>query len=624
MSDPNLITLGHDQAAFQAAERRRMWALIGPLLAAGHSTREVESLTGFDHVRIARLSREVRDLGEGAFTVRTIARKSSEWSDLVAKDSPAGAKLMELYLATIGAGSANMVDRRSARMATALRCFASEPECPPELAARLREGRFPIVLQRFLRTITPELENRMRGGKHYQLHGTVSRRDRTLRFPDGTRADAPAGFRFVFDDMSSNQPFWAQVGGELMISRQGLYAIDSRSMRWLGKMLVARPREAYRSEDILRFLRQLFAETGKPDEIVFECGVWRARKIRGWSLAGECEAVRPAMEETGKNDLEEGLRAIGVRLVFATSARGKVIEGAFNHLQSVLAIKARDFVNIGRHAGEFDAGAKRMRQVRAESHTPAMLGFAPMAELSERIDQAFAQINGDRNSRGEVPDQVWSRDTGARALRQLAADDEAVFLPDRRDRVIQGGRVTLTIDGRPHDYRCPWMIEVGSGFRVVVRFDSTEPTRGIALYNREDGPANTRGWRLGQFLGFAPWECPAPMSDVLRLEVRGVQPRELTEFYGPGAIDRGDTHRKEQNRRVATVFSALPRPGQPAVKRAESRGDGRVVTVEQNTQTSTSKPAAELPSARALQPLGRGAAEIVLRERKPALVEPEW
>jgi len=617
------ISLGQDVAASQAAERRRMWALVGPLLAAGHSTREVEALTGFDHVRIARLSREVRELGEAAFDARVKVRPEAEWAELTREGCPAAAKLMDLYLATVGAGSANMVDRRSARMATALRCFASEPECPPRLAERLRRGSFPMSLQRFLRTITPELENRFRGAKHYQLHGVVSRRDRTIRFPDGKRAEAPAGFRFVFDDMSSNQPFWAQVGGELMISRQGLYAIDSRSMRWLGKMLVARPREAYRSEDILRFCRELFAVTGKPDELVFECGVWRARKIRGWSLAGEVEAVRPAMDESGKNDLAEGLAAIGVRLVFATSARGKVIEGAFNHLQAVLAIKARDFVNVGRHAGEFDAGSKRLRQVRAESHTPAMLGFAPMAELSERIDQAFAQINGDKNSRGEVPDEIWARDVAGRPLKQLEADDQAVFLPDRRDRVIHGGRVTLTIDGRQHDYRCPWMVEVGSGFRVVVRFDASEPTRGIALYNREEGAANVRGWKLGQFLGFAPWECPAPMSDV-RLEVRGVQPRELEEFYGPGAIDRGDTHRKEQNRRVATMFSALPRPGQPAVKRAEVRDAGSVVSVEQNTRTGTSESPAEVPPARTLQPLGRGAAEIVLRERKPALVEPEW
>ena len=109
------ISLGQDVAASQAAERRRMWALVGPLLAAGHSTREVEALTGFDHVRIARLSREVRDLGEAAFEVRVKVRPESEWSELTREGCPAAAKLMDLYLATVGAGSANMVDRQIGR-----------------------------------------------------------------------------------------------------------------------------------------------------------------------------------------------------------------------------------------------------------------------------------------------------------------------------------------------------------------------------------------------------------------------------------------------------------------------------------------------------------------------------
>lgn len=626
----NAPQLGFDPAAECAARARSDWARIAPLMAEGLSTREIEACTGIDHVRVARLARAVAAHGEAALAPKTIVRNPSKWFLITADGSPAGEKLVELYLATVGSGSANMTDRHSARMATALRCFAAEPECPPELAARLRAGRYPAELKRFLRRITPALENRLRGPKHHQLHGIVSRRDRTLRFPDGTRAEAPAGFRFVFDDMSVNQPFWANVDGELILSRQTLCAIDSRSMRWLGKLLVARPREAYRSEDILRFLQALIAITGKPDEIVFEGGVWRARKIRGYTITGETVIERPAMAETGRNDLAEGLRALGIRLVFTHSPRAKVIEGAFNHLQAVLAVKTRDLVNIGRHAGEFEAGAKRLRQVRAGSHTAASLGFAPMQVMGERIDAAFAQINGDTNSRGEIPDEIWTRDTLARPLPHLTADDQAVFLPDRRDRVIHGGRITLEIAGRPHDYRAPWMIEVCGGFRVVVRFDATEPTRGIAIYNREAGPANTRGWKLGQFLGFAPWECPAPMSDVVGV-VRGVEKRELDTFYGAGAVDRGDTQRKAQQLRVATAFSALPRPGQPAIQRTDVRGgDGRVLTVERGVAPAEPAPqthtrtAAILPSARALQSLSSGAADLVLSERKPALVSPEW
>ena len=175
--------------------------------------------------------------------------------------------------------------RRTAKIASALKAMAHEPECPPALAARMKRGRFPVCLQRFLKRVTPEIENRLRGPKHFQLNGVTSRRDLTVRFPDGSRAPEPAGFKWVFDDMSVNQPFWCEAecdphgGSKILFSRQGLYAIDHRSLKWLGKMLVARPREAYRAEDILRFLRGLFlAYGGKPEVIVFEQGIWKARK----------------------------------------------------------------------------------------------------------------------------------------------------------------------------------------------------------------------------------------------------------------------------------------------------------------------------------------------------------
>lgn len=598
-----------DKAAVKEGEWKRIMQAYEGLKHEGMTRKQAAKVLGVGLVTLWRIETQY---AKREFQSKTDnCGRTSDWEYLILPRKSAkgadeltafAAKLLEIYEATIGAGSSNMTrDRHTAKLATALTAMAEEPECPPELAARLRRGKFPICLQRFLRSVTPELENRIRGPKHFQLNGLVSRRDLTLRFPDGSRAEMPAGFKWVFDDMSVNQPFWCHVDGRLLFSRQGLYCIDHRSLRWLGKMLVARSREAYRAEDILRFLRVLFELYGKPDVIVFEKGVWASRKIRGHritetSAVVEEEFVRPEMSKEEMDNLAFGLSALGVKVIFAHSAHGKIIETCFNHLQDIIAIKTRDFVNIGRHAGEFESGAKRLRQVRAESHRPGQLGFATMDELSDRIDSAFAHINGKQNSRGEVPDEIWAQDVGTgqigqpdyapgrRPLVTLEAEDYAVFLPEVRERSIEGGCVTVKVDGQQHDFRADWMAELGSGFKVWIKFDPSEPTLGAALYSRESGPNNIKGYKLGKLIGFAQWEMPAPSVDVTG-PVRGCEPRPVDEFYGAGAVDQGDTIRKRQSKLVATAFSALPRPGQPAVKRSEARdGEGNVSRVESGAQ----------------------------------------
>lgn len=587
--------LGSDFAADTEQRWRELWSAWEELKAErpGIGRRAAAEVLGVGQVTLWRLERQYAKRGFRA-EIENCGR-NSQWEYLVGVTdglTAFAAKLQEIYLATVGAGSSNMTrKRRTAKMATALTCMAEEPECPAELRALLRRGKFPICLRRFLRSVTPELENRFRGPKHFQLNGLTSRRDLTIRFEDGTRGELPAGFKWVFDDMSENRPFYALVGSRMLFSRQGLYSVDHRALKWLGKELVARPREAYRAEDILRFCRKLFERYGKPDMIVFERGVWHSRKIRGFKVT-ETQAIveeeweRPEMAATERGMLQDGLEGIGVKVVWATSAHGKIIEGCFNHLQDVIAVMARDFVNVGRHAGEFEVAAKRVRQVRSGSRQPNELGFAPMLELSDRIDKAMAHINGKENSRGEVPDEVWARDVARRPLAAMEPDDYAAFLPELRERVIDGGRVTVQVNGEPQDFRAPWMAELGSGFKVYLKFDSSEPTLGGAVYNRECGPANVRGWKAGQFIGWAVWEMPAPAADVVG-NVRGVERKSVEEFYGQGAFDNGDNLRRKQSKLVATAFSALPRPGQPAVKSSEARdGEGRVVRVESGPAAS--------------------------------------
>lgn len=522
--------------------------------------------------------------------------------------TPFAAKLLALYVATIGSATPQSgAGRRSASMAAALKAISFEPECPAELAALLRRGKFPAPLTRFLAArLTPEAEQRLRGQKHASLFNHASRRDRHIRFPNGDRALVPAGYRWVFDDMSLNQPFFhSQASGvstalqqgaggamgtdprAVLFSRQGLYAIDHASLRWLGLQLVAREREAYTAADILRFLRNLFETFGKPEEIVFEQAIWRARKLRGYNLdparfnAAEAEAeeefLRPEMSAQQRDLLSQGLAALGIRLLYVTTPRAKIIEGAFHPLQTHVAMLTREFNNLGRHAGEFEAVSKRLRQVRA-GRDPAQLGFIPMAVASDRVHEAMRRLDDlpKETLNGLSPDQVWDRDLAARPLAPLLPDDYQVFLPELRERQLAHGRVSVTVNGQTYDYREAWMADLGAGYQVFLRFDPEEPWRGAAIYNRQGGAANHHAYAFQQFLGFAAWEVPGPVTDTTATpEQLRVTARQLGHFYGPGATDQGDTKRRAQDRRAASIFRALPRPGQPklvaaATKRSEA------------------------------------------------------
>lgn len=122
-------------------------------------------------------------------------------------------KLRELMASVIGASSEGMAnDRRTARVAAALKLFSVETECPPDLAEKLRQDKFPLPLVRLCKQMTPELEALLGGPKKFQLHGPSGWRDRgdtkTIGLPDGRRAQMIGNWTVQFDDMSVNQPFW--------------------------------------------------------------------------------------------------------------------------------------------------------------------------------------------------------------------------------------------------------------------------------------------------------------------------------------------------------------------------------------------------------------------------------
>lgn len=467
-------------------------------------------------------------------------------------------RLQELYQCTIGASSEYMAAgvRTGSASLTLLR-FADDPLCPPELAQQLRRGSQPKPLLNVIRAITPELEAKLRGSKHYGHAGPVNRRSMTVINADGTSAHLQPGDAWELDDMSMNQPFWCDGPDGPILSRQGLYCRDVASRQWVGVDLIARPREAYRAEDILRTLRRLMQAHGKPRRALrLERGVWAARSLRGFCVdaAGRVQedvAERPAMEDGERQLLQDGLRALGIDIVYCYSSRGKGgIESAFNYLQSVTATFAGPAVNVGRHAGEFERAAKRLRQARAEVHTPAALGFLHIDAAADLQDTAMRWIN-EHAKTGVVshPSSV---------LRHLSPQDLACFLPDCRELEICGGRVTATLDGQPYDFRAPESFAaLGSGFRVSMRWDPSEPTLGAAIYSRETSSANWAGYQLGQFIGWADYEAAGPQFD-----------------FRPADQREGSDLRRRQVAFHRTAFRAMGRPELPRIAIAAVR-DGR-------------------------------------------------
>jgi hypothetical protein len=553
----------------------------------------------------------------------------SPWADILKVEAVAN-KLRELHLATLKASSEGMTHhRRTASVALTLERFAIEPECPPALAALLRRGKQPTPLKQFLGRVTPDIEAKVRGPKHALLHGAVSRRDNTIATADGRRATMRAGFIIEFDDMSLNQPFWCNgPDGEPMLSRQGLYARDVATGCFLAFDIVSRPREAYRAADILRFLRRLMMARGKPARLRLEKGIWKSRSIDGVTIKddGKVETetwTRPDTDEAEVVKIQDGIRALGIELDYVTGPHRKgKIESGFRYLQQVTATFSRDFINIGSHAGEFERPAKALRRARAGSHHPADLGFASSAQIADCVEKAMEFVNARTVNRERSAADHWADDMRVRSLPALLDRDLPFFLPEIREGRVDGLKVTVKVNGQPHDYRHEAMANLGSGHRVFIRFDPEEPTLGAAIYNREGRTlANWQGHGAGDFLCFAPWEMPAPQC-VLPGDIEGAVPVE--EIYGEGVADIGDSVRRAQEKGIGafvrTVSRVIGLPGQPslrAVAARDGKGNALEATAPQMQQRSEAPAAPRRDSG---QPTPRAQREQI--SRNSAVVDP--
>jgi hypothetical protein len=584
-----------EKALAKGADRVRLWRVAGPLLADGRTLAEVAQLTGSSHPTLSRLRRDYGHLSPETATPEQMAGRTGNCGrtgayEEFARSSEVRQRLHALYLLSCGASADVMTKgRRTGSVASALKLFAREPMCPPDLARLLRAGKQPRALVRVIREITDFMEQRDRGPKHASLNGTlILRRTLIEILEDGQQRAIVPGDWWVFDDMSDNMPHW-WTGPEQtpLIGRQGLYGYDITG-RWMGVEKIGTVRDSYTAAIILRFIRQLMETFGKPRMgIVFERSVWESRVIKGTRLTSqgtpfEDEFERPAMGDEDKALVQDGLAALGLRIHYTHTPRGKEIEGAFNYYQRLKPMMAGQRkagadagapVHIGRHAGEYEHGAKQMRRARAGSHHPRDLGFLHIDESRDLDLEVFEHINAERGV-AEYPKLAPLTDTDLRA-----------FFTRRHELQLRNGKVTATLDGQPFDFCAPELFaSLVSGYRLAIKFDPSEPTRGAAVYNLESGSSNFRGWQRNEFIGFAEFLPPVARFDW----------RENAE---PGAAD---DIKKRFSGVIRTAYGAC---AAKRVRTATARdGKGNVAVVGETRNTGTPS-GVHANSARATAPL---------------------
>lgn len=452
-------------------------------------------------------------------------------------------EMIRLYAATMGASCDQATkDRRTGSIATALKRLGDFALVPSPAAARLRGGSKPKCLVDFLkRAWTPEVEAKFRGQKHYTTSTICGRRELKEELADGSCVPLQPGRVWVFDDMSSNIPFWYQIDeitdaaladkdiSPLIkrhgcgLGRQGLYAWDWASGAWLGLELVGRLRDAYQASDILRFIRRLMLNYGKPERIVMEKSVWAARCIAGWAVR-EIEDMGivveiedgwrvPEMEVDESARINDGIKALGVDLVQTHSPRGKPIEGAFNYHQRLVPtfLNPGEGINIGRHAGEFEWSAKKMRQAGAGVGHPRDLGFVHIDRLADVAWQAMVwEGQHVKESRNGKPMEILATWLKTSPLPALTERDLAVFLPEKRRQKLTGGVLSPEVNGVMHQFLNPEVFAaIGDGVYLDYAFDPAEPSLGAAVYSES---------------GFLCWANYLPAGPVISARDRSQDP----------------------------------------------------------------------------------------------------
>ncbi len=499
----------------------------------------------------------------------------------------------------------------------AIEYLADSPVCSHrtrELLNRYRDSRdYPPSLYQALR-LPEEVWAAYRGKKQAQGTTFVTRRGMFMLDAQGQRREIVSGDIIEEDDVSVDVPYFVTLpDGTFRVGRQVLMARDVRSGAFRGAVAVARERDSYRAEDIVRFNKWLIESHGLPGRFRFERGKWESDAIRGlelpdgrrWGGLAQLVPVDPQYSSNGKGG----------------------IESSFRMWHKLLGLYG---VRIGKTRGEYEQPSADMMAVNDGKKHPRECGFIPWEDVLHAFNEAGKKYNGrahyDRHS-GETlaPDDIWWRDMQARQGKRLPVCPPEYgfhFLPVKRIVGVgttQAGHVSVSVEGyrQPFMFQCAGIGPDGREFpflerkhRVIVCFDPHEAAAGAQIFNLDDTARNRGGFRLLEKLFTAPLAVDRPQFDLsgrARAEDPTVQARKIRDqqvrasFTSLGVFGKGARrvqHSHDGDGRTARVesgaapLSRMESPAAPAPAPKPARRAAPAIAEDFTTETPAALPAA--------------------------------
>jgi hypothetical protein len=432
------------------------------------------------------------------------------------------------------------------------------------------------------------------------------------------------------DDISINEPFkWQDaLSGLWMAGRQTLASIDVGSGGWLGATCVARPRDAYRQEDIADHFLDVCRLHGMPRVWRLERGSWAATFVSGIEMEGMAS-------RWGALD---GL----FRVVHTEHARGKgLIEGRFDLLQVFMA-HTEGGLTMGRHADDFERVSRLMRRVgydrrRAEDDLPtdqaAVKRLWNVAEASEGTRRAMERCNS------RPMERHWASDLTLPAA--LLASRHGREIPENELWRFYGAKVATAVqnDGGLSitlpNYEQPFRFALnGAGglylppkYQLFAAFSPQRPEEGCVIGNRDRSVRNRESWGMGEII---PLRCPyladAPQVDLTTASGasgpglrKGFAQATRTEFRGVRTGMR--TYVAARKEQIAAEETIQP------VKAARSEvrdGLGGRTEVSRGMASRADRQPVPKPNLTAFRGRSLGGAEeaLQIRVRRPCLPNP--
>lgn len=470
----------------------------------------------------------------------------------------------------------------------AIELYGESPTCRPEIREIIQRFKvrrnYPKILRRYA-SLTAEERDLIRGNKRFQMRAYTQLRKNTYLDAAGVEHPLLGGDLFECDDMSLNQPFWYEwpYGGDplsdkfgVRLGRQMLACVDTATGNWLGFDLIGRVRDAYRAEDVVRFLGNIGQMHGFPRlGFRLEKGVWASNSIRG---------VRGVTDDGEKEIIGSVREAVDLHYVFHAKAKG-IIEGSFNFLQRVLALYG---IQIGRTRGEYERTTQLMLACANGSKHPADWGFPYISEAAERVAHAMERVSN-RNKMGRllkgIPQEKFSQAVEARPLLKMPAEKMHLFMPVKEVRPIDGGFVRYKVPHYSHtfSFEVPGdLARLGRGYRLLVCFDPANPHAGAHVFDAEKDARIHVDSVQGEYYGVFAYKVDAPNLDLSR----------SGDYSG----------KKSYTAAARTVFRGVGLQigtGASIEHRADGHGNATRIVQGINPQQAAPTPAATVPGSRA-------------------------